>query len=85
MSLLLEDPQTEAIARKLAQVEGISVEQVVRLSLEATAARVGLAPEPSLDEQLTELREWARSHIRRTPGDAASIDGMLGYDERGMW
>lgn len=85
MSLVLDDPQTVAIARKLAVAEGVTVEQAIRLSLEASAARVRLPPEQSVNEALTELRTWAQSHIQRAPGDTASVDEILGYDEHGAW
>lgn len=85
MNLVLEDPQTVEIARKLALAEGVTVEQAIRLSLEAAAARVGLAPERSVDETLAELRKWAQEHIRRAPGDTASVDEILGYGEHGVW
>lgn len=85
MSLVLEDPQTVEIARKLAVAEGVTVEQAIRLSLEAAAARVHLPPEQTVNEGLAELRKWAQSHIRRPPGDTASADEILGYDEHGVW
>ena len=85
MHLILEDPQTVEIAHQLAIAEGVTVEQAVRLSLEAAAARIGLTPERSVDETLTDLRKWAQSHIRRAPGDTTSVNEILGYDEHGGW
>ena len=85
MSLVLDDPQTEAIARELARAAGVSVEDAVRRSLEAAATQAGLRPHRPVEEELTELRRWAWQHIRRAPGDHASLNEILGYDDHGSW
>lgn len=85
MSLILDDPQTEAIARELALAAGVSVEDAVRRSLEAAATQAGLRSQRSVEEALTELRGWAGQHIRRAPGDNASLNEILGYDDHGSW
>ena len=85
MSLILQDPQVEALAHRLAAAQGITVEQAVRRSLEAAAARTGLESARSLDEALTELRRWAEHRIHRDPNDTQTVDELLGYDESGAW
>ncbi|MGH7592452.1 MAG: type II toxin-antitoxin system VapB family antitoxin [Gemmatimonadales bacterium] len=85
MSLILDDPQTEAIARELARAAGVSVDDAVRRSVEAAATRAGLRSPRSVEEELTELRRWAGQHIRRAPGDHVSLNEILGYDNHGSW
>lgn len=80
------DPETERLARKLAEVTGKSLPDILKQAIEAEAAKVGVAkPEPISKEELiarmTEITDgFAKLPIldRRTP------DEIMGYDDHGL-
>jgi hypothetical protein len=84
MSIVLEDPAIEAIARKLAAVEGVSVEEVVREGLVSLAGRRGIAAnDRPLRERLAAL---AREVDALPPSaDPRTADEVVGYDAHGQW
>lgn len=85
MSIVIEDPQIEGLARRIAALEGTSVEAVVRDSVMAFAGRRGVIPEnrPALRDRLAALAREADAIPRGM--DSRSADEILGYDERGQW
>jgi hypothetical protein len=88
MALVIEDPQTERLARQMALAEGVSVEEVVRESLAFLAGqrRRSLAPaQRPLRERLTALAREIDALPPRVPADTRSDDEILGYDEHGVW
>jgi hypothetical protein len=88
MALVIEDPQTERLARQMARAEGVSVEDVVRerLAFLAGQQRRGLAPvQRPLRERLAALAREVDALPPREPADPRSDDEILGYDEHGLW
>lgn len=85
MSIVIEDPQIEGLARRIAAVEGLSVEAVVREGLVALAGRRGVVYEnkPPVRDRLDALAREVDAIQRST--DPRSDDEILGYDERGEW
>ncbi len=84
MSLVLDDPETEAIARKLAAAQGVSVEEVVRESLVWLAGRRGIAAN---DRPLRDRLAALAREVDAVPpsADRRTTDEILGYDEHGQW
>jgi hypothetical protein len=88
MALVIEDPQTERLARQMALAEGVSVEEVVRegLAVLAGQGRRDRVPKPRpLRERLAALAQEVDALPPRAPVDPRSDDDILGYDERGLW
>lgn len=82
---MIESPQVERLARRLADLDGTSVEAVVRDSVLALAGRRGVMPEkrPALRDRLAALAREVDAMPRGT--DTRRDDEVLGYDERGHW
>ena len=83
------DPETERLARKLAELSGKSLIAVVHEAIAAQAATAGVAPEPVVRRDKAELfgRLMAISEgFRDLPVyDVRSPDELLGYDEHGLF
>ncbi len=80
MALNIKDPETDRLARELAELSGLSITSVVHDALEdrLTVIRARLrAATPALEEIITRGR--ARSVI-----DTRSEDEILGYDDQGL-
>jgi hypothetical protein len=85
MSIVIENPQIEGLAHRIAVLDGTSVEAVVCDSVLALAGRRGVVPEnrPALRDRLAALAREVDAIPRGT--DPRSEDEILGYDERGQW
>ena len=83
MALNIKDPETDRLARELAQLRGTSITDALREALlhelEATRARV----RPSRDRRarIQEIIERGRARPRLND---LSEDEILGYDETGL-
>jgi antitoxin VapB len=87
-STLPADPETERLARKVAEVKGKPVSAIVRDAIEATAREVGLlTAKPSgltVAEKRQRLLEISERSAARPVLDPRTPDEILGYDERGL-
>ena len=82
MALSIKDPETERLARNLAQLTGENITTATRRALEERLRRVaGHSRKKTLLEDLAEIRRrWSAMPVAddRTPED------ILGYDEHGL-
>ena len=88
MALVIEDPQTERLARQMALTEGVSVDEVVRESLACLAEQrqhSRIPERPPLRERLAALAREVDALPPKQPADSRSDDEILGYDEHGVW
>jgi hypothetical protein len=85
MSILIEDPQIEKLARRIAADEGLTVEAVVREGLMALAGSRGFTAidRPPLRARLEALARTVDDIPRRS--DPRSDNEILGYNEHGAW
>ncbi len=87
MSIVIDDPRLERLARELAAAEGTTVESVVRDSLMSRAGRHGLTviSEKPLRERLANLAREIDALPAKVPMDTRSAEAVLGYDNHGQW
>ncbi len=82
------DPETEHLARKLAEVTGHPVQMIVReaIAAKAAAAGVSLTGRPRLKGQdLIDRLTAISDHAASLPVlDARTPDEIIGYDEHGL-
>lgn len=82
MALSIKDPETERLARNLAQLTGESITTATRRAIEERLRRVGgRSRRTALLEEMAEIRRrWSAMPVvdDRTP------DAILGYDEHGL-
>jgi len=81
MSLKIDDPSTENVARELAATTGESVTEAVRLALTERLERIRkLAPEAGLASRILEIG----ARCAALPDlDKRSTDEILGYNDQG--
>ncbi|GAB3812515.1 type II toxin-antitoxin system VapB family antitoxin [Tessaracoccus terricola] len=82
MALNIKDPQTDALARRLANETGESITVAVRIAMEERLDRIQRANRvkkrrPGLDRYIE------RARARRILDDRSS-DEILGYDQSGL-
>jgi len=82
MALSIKDPETERLARSLAQLTGENITTATKRAIEERLRRIGSASrKTALLEEMAEIRRrWSEMAVadRRTPEE------ILGYDERGL-
>ncbi|RJF78628.1 type II toxin-antitoxin system VapB family antitoxin [Rhodopseudomonas palustris] len=82
MALSIKDPETERLARHLAEATGETITQATKRALEERLRRVGGASRRAgLLEDMASIRQrWSAMPIRddRTPEE------ILGYDDQGL-
>jgi antitoxin VapB len=82
MALSIKDPETERLARKLAQLTGENITTATKRAIEERLRRVdGRSRKATLLTDLAEIRQrWSAMPIldERTPED------ILGYDVHGL-
>lgn len=82
MALNIKDPETDRLARELADVTGESITVAARRAIEERLARVrARASEVPTRAQLLELVRRGRE---RTMLDERGADEIVGYDEVGL-
>ena len=85
--MLQLSPETEALAKRIAEAWRVPVEKAVRLAVEASA-RIAAEPPPkpamSKDELLRRMEEISARAGARPLVDPRSPDELLGYDEFGL-
>lgn len=80
MALNIKDPETDRLARELAELSGLPITTAVRDAIEERLAILrsrSRATPPGLDEIITRGR--ARATVDTRPEDE-----ILGYDDRGL-
>ncbi|WP_439632891.1 type II toxin-antitoxin system VapB family antitoxin [Glycocaulis sp.] len=81
MTLSIKDPQTDALARKLAELKGQTITDAVRAALEAEIARAERG-ETARQDRIRALVERVAAGME---GSGHSLDhGDLLYDEIGL-
>jgi hypothetical protein len=87
MSIVIDDPRLEQLARELAAAEGTTVESVVREGLMSRAGRGGLTvvSERPLRDRLAELAREVDARPAKVPSDTRIAEAVLGYDDHGEW
>ena len=82
MALSIKDPETERLAKTLAQATGESITQATKRALEERLRRVGGQSRRAalLEDMAAIRRRWSAMPVidDRTP------DAILGYDEHGL-
>jgi antitoxin VapB len=80
------DPDTERLARKLAEATGRPLPLVVRHAIEAEAAKVGVASPARLsrDELLVRMTQITDAFSRLPVVDSREPDEIIGYDAHGV-
>ena len=85
MALSLKDPDTERLAREIAELTGESVSDAVHRALAERLERETLRRGRSKDGLAAELNKIAL-HCASLPDlDTRSPDEIIGYDENGLW
>jgi antitoxin VapB len=82
MSLNIKDPETERLARRLAQQMGETIPLAIRRALEERLRRVGSGVRKAvLLEDLAAIRQrWSAPPVL----DARNADEIIGHDESGL-
>jgi antitoxin VapB len=86
MPLNIKDPETERLARELAQLTGESKTGAIRTALRERKARLALSGRP--EDRARILQEWLESEVwpslpageRGQAPTQAEQDAILGYD-----
>ncbi|MCG6207133.1 type II toxin-antitoxin system VapB family antitoxin [Rhodopseudomonas sp. HC1] len=82
MALSIKDPETERLARNLAQATGETITQATKRALEERLRRVGGASRRSeLLEDMAAIRlRWSALPV----ADGRTADDIVGYDDDGL-
>jgi antitoxin VapB len=83
MPLSIKDPETEALARKLASTTGESITVATRKALEDRLQRLGAKADGQdalLDDLASIRKRWSRLPVL----DDRSGDEIIGYDSNGL-
>jgi antitoxin VapB len=82
MALSIKNPETERLARELAQATGESLTDAITRALRDRIARItGRDADAMLERDLREIQE----RVARLPVlDSRSPDEIVGYDEQGL-
>ena len=82
MALSIKDPETERLARALADRTGESLTVATRRALEERLRRIGAAPRRAamLDDLAAIRRRWSALPVL----DHRAADEIISYDENGL-
>jgi antitoxin VapB len=82
MALSIKDPETERLARTLAERTGETITVATRRALEERLRRVGSDARKAalLEDMASSRRRWAALPVL----DSRSADEIIGYDENGL-
>lgn len=82
MALSIKDPETERLARALAERTGENITTATRRALEDRLRRVSTVARKDalLDDMAASRRRWASLPVL----DPRPADDILGYDEHGL-
>lgn len=82
MALNIKDPETDALARELAQLTGESITVSIRHAIEERLARV--RARSLVDERGSEISDLIARGRKRPILDDRDPDSILGYDSAGL-
>jgi antitoxin VapB len=86
MALSIRNPETEALARDVARIMGISITEAITDSLRERAKT--LAPLRARQSKVQQARDTALDRVVAKFGkgikDPRSADDIIGYDEHGL-
>lgn len=82
MALSIKDPETEQLARRLAQLTGETITTATKRAIEERLRR--LAGQNSKDALLEDMAEIRRRWSEMRVADDRSSEEILGYDEHGL-
>jgi antitoxin VapB len=82
MALNIRDPETEHLARKLAQLTGESITTAIKRAIEERLRRVGSQTRRAvlLEDMADIRRRWSEMPV----ADGRTPDEILGYDAHGL-
>jgi antitoxin VapB len=82
MALSIKDPETERLARSLAQLTGENITTATKRAIEERLRRIGgQSRRAALLEDMAEIRRrWSEMAV----ADERTPDEILGYDEHGL-
>ncbi len=83
MAISLEDPETDRLAREVAQLTGETVDEAVSKSLAERLERE--RRKVATFDLVARLMEIGRHCASLPDYDTRSPDEIVGYDENGMW
>ena len=79
------DAETERLAKKLAEVTGKALPEIIRQAIEAEAAKAGVGkPALTRDEKFARLVEIANGFDSLPLYDTRSADEIIGYNDYGV-
>ncbi|GEK80122.1 type II toxin-antitoxin system VapB family antitoxin [Agrococcus baldri] len=81
MALNIKDPETDRLARELAQATGETITVAARRAIEERLRRVRARSASGVEAQVQAIIERGRA---RTPLDDRGADEILGYDAVGL-
>ncbi|GJL97097.1 MAG: hypothetical protein DHS20C06_09140 [Hyphobacterium sp.] len=84
MTLSIKDPETDALARQLAELSGLSITDAVREALEMEIARRAAANENDTNARLAKLNRLLESFPKDLFKDMTSGDHDFLYGEDGL-
>lgn len=82
MPLSIKDPETERLARNLAELTGESITMATKRAIEERLRRVGgQSRKTALLEDMAEIRRrWSAMPV----ADSRTAEEVVGYDEHGL-
>jgi antitoxin VapB len=82
MALSIKDPETEQLARSLAQLTGENITTATKRAIEERLRRLGgqTHKDPLLQDMAEIRRRWSEMRV----ADDRTPEEILGYDEHGL-
>ncbi len=82
MALSIKDPETERLARTLAERTGETITVATRRALQERLRRLSTAAQRAalLEDLAASRRRWSRLPVL----DSRNADEIMGYDDRGL-
>lgn len=81
MALNIKDPETDRLARRLAETTGETITDALRIAIDERLRRVLRTQKPPARPALQRFIDRGRA---RPMLDARSMDEILGYDDTGL-
>lgn len=82
MTLNINDPVTDALARELSRETGESITEALRIAIGERLTR--LRGQAAVGARFANLQRYVDRGRQRATLDARSADEILGYDENGL-
>lgn len=81
MAISIKDPETDRLARALAEATGESITEAIRLALAERLERTARRSRPALSSAIARIQERAAT---MPVLDKRSADAIVGYDASGV-